>query len=482
MPKTIFGTTERSNFILNMRSETLQKWIHGVLACCIVIPLVGAAVLSLMAKINYISAAMLYATSFTCILFFLIVMLKQDMKFKDNRSYLLIILLAVTAVISYYSVLGNEPSYIKTAILGNVGRYEGLLSILSYLGIFLLATAVSKIPTTERLLDLLVGAGAFEAVIALFQHLPLDLNPSYYETGSTMGYRDLPTIAYKNVFLSSGLTGSPIFYGAVTTLTGTIALAGAIYGTSKRRSQLYGAAALFIFLTGMFTGSVVPLIGEAAAAAVILILCFVNAAKGGDKKTLFRTLIMIGAMAATFIIVWLTQGFYLRDRMIAFYDSVYRLFISGMTGLTDHGKGNYAYTVEFWKEQWGFALQTANAHPLTGVGADCITAFYGQPVNLNDKCYNEFLYIAATRGYISMAAYAALIILTIVRLCGKMKDFFADRSNWYIPCLLAAVTAYTVQSFFNASAITTTPFFWLILGISWASRLGTGESRSKRSK
>ena len=59
MPKTIFGTTEKSNFILNMKPETLQKWIHGVLACCIIIPLIGAAVLSLMAKINYISAAML---------------------------------------------------------------------------------------------------------------------------------------------------------------------------------------------------------------------------------------------------------------------------------------------------------------------------------------------------------------------------------------------------------------------------------------
>ena len=472
MPKTIFGTTEKSNFILNMKPETLQKWIHGVLACCIVIPLIGAAVLSLMAKINYISAAMLYATSFTCILFFLIVMLRKDMKFSDNKSYILIIALAVMAVVSYYSVLGNETSYIKTAILGNIGRYEGLLSILSYLGIFLLATAVTKISTMERMLDLLVGAGAFEAAAALFQHLPFDYNPSYYETGSTMGYRDLPTIAYQNVFLSSGLTGSPIFYGAITTLTGTLALAGAIYGTSKRRSRLYGAAALFIFLTGMFTGSVVPLIGEAAAALVILVLCIVDSAKGGEKKTLVRTLIMVGAMAVTFIIVWLTQGFYLRDRMIAFYDSFYRLFITNVTTITDHGKGNIPYTVDFWKEQWKIAIDTANAHPLTGVGADCLATYYGMQANYNDKCYNEFLYIAATRGYISMVLYAALIVMTAVHLCRGMKEFFADRSKWYIPCLLAVVTAYTVQSFFNASAITTAPFFWLTLGISW-SAVGT---------
>ena len=158
MPKTIFGTTERSNFILNMKSETLQKWIHGVLACCIIVPLIGAAVLTLLAKINYFSAAILYATGFTCVLFFLIVMLKKDMLFKDNKSYLLIIALALTAVISYYGTLSRSADYIKVALLGNMGRYEGLLAILSYLGIFLLATAVSKESTVERLFDLLVGA------------------------------------------------------------------------------------------------------------------------------------------------------------------------------------------------------------------------------------------------------------------------------------------------------------------------------------
>ena len=478
MPKTIFGTTEKSNFILNMKSETLQKWIHGVLACCIIIPLIGAAVLTLLAKINYFSAAILYATGFTCVLFFLIVMLKKDMLFKDNRSYLLIIALALTAVISYYGTLSKSADYIKVALLGNLGRYEGLLAVLSYLGIFLLATAVSKESTVERLFDLLVGAGTVEAFVALLQHLPFDFN--------TSDYRDLPTIAYENVFLSSGLTGSPIFYGAITTLTGAVAVVGAVYSASKRRAKLYAAAAVFIFLTGMFTCSVVPLIGEAAVILTVLIIEAVNSGKFGgvkfDGKFLNTSLKRAGAMVAglilTFVIVLFTQGFYFRDRPIAFYDSFYRLFITNTMTLTDHGKGNIPYTVEFWKEQWGFALETANAVPVTGVGPDCLAFARGQEANYNDKCYNEFLYIAATRGYISLAAYAALIISTIVVLCKRMKQFFGDKTKWYIPCMMAAVIGYVVQSCFNASSITTAPFFWLMLGMVWATRLGKSEKDS----
>lgn len=472
MPKTIFGTTERSNFILNMKSETLQKWIHGVLACCIIIPLIGAAVLTLLAKINYFSAAILYATGFTCILFFLIVMLKQDMRFKDSKSYLLIIALALTAVISYYGTLSRSADYIKVALLGNLGRYEGLLSILSYLGIFLLATAVSKESTVERLFDLLVGAGTVEAFVALLQHLPLDFN--------TSDYRNLPTIAYENVFLSSGLTGSPIFYGAITTLTGAVAIVGAVYSASKRRAKLYAAAALFIFLTGMFTGSVVPLIGEAAVILTVIIIEAVNSAKFGgvrfDGKLLNTSLKRAGAMVAalivTFVIVLFTQGFYFRDRPIAFYDSFYRLFISNTMSLTDRGKGNIPYTVDFWKEQWGYAVETANASPVMGVGPDCLALARGQGANINDKCYNEFLYIAATRGYISLAAYVTLIISTIVVLCKKMKLFFGDKTKWYIPCMMTAVIGYIIQSCFNASAITTAPFFWLMLGMVWSTRIG----------
>ncbi len=472
MPKTIFGTTERSNFILNMKSETLQKWIHGVLACCIVIPLIGAAVLTLLAKINYVSAALLYATGFTCILFFLIVMLKKDMLFKDNKSYIIIIAIALTAVISYYGTLSRSADYIKVALLGNLGRYEGLLSILSYLGIFLLATAISKQSTAERLFDLLVGAGVLEAFVALLQHLPLDFN--------TSDYRNLPTIAYENVFLSSGLTGSPIFYGAVTTLTGAIAVVGAVYSASKRRAKLYAAAAVFIFLTGMFTGSVVPIIGEAAVILAAVIIEAVNSGKFGGVKfedcklfntSLKRAVSMTAALVITFVIVLFTQGFYFRDRPIAFYDSFYRLFISNTMTLTDHSKGNIPYTVDFWKDQWGYAIDTANAVPLTGVGPDCFALARGQEANINDKCYNEFLYIAATRGYISLAAYALLIISTIVVLCKKMKRFFGDKTKWYLPCLMTAVIGYTVQSCFNASAITTAPFFWLILGIAWATRI-----------
>jgi hypothetical protein len=40
--------------------------------------------------------------------------------------------------------------------------------------------------------------------------------------------------------------------------------------------------------------------------------------------------------------------------------------------------------------------------------------------------------------------------------------------NKYAPVLLTAIGAYLVQAFFNASAITVSPLFWLLIGLSFA--------------
>lgn len=487
MPKTIFGTTEKSNFILNMGSNTLQKWIHSVLIFCIIFPLIGAAVLCGSEHKTFLSGAFLYATGFTCVLFFLIVLLKKDLLFKDNKSYIAIVIMAMlglgTYYVSYFVTYKNFSTVteLNAPLLGNIGRQEGYLAILSYFGIFLLATTVSKQSAVKNVFDVLIGAGIVQSIVAILQHIPGLEFPS--------DYRDLPTVAIENVFLSSGFTDSPIFYCAFMTLVSGIAIVGAVYEKNNIRAGIYGISAVLFFVTSLFTSSIIPFIGIGSVIALLITVQLINAKKGSaqafDSKLLktpaARMLTLIGALAAAFIVIFFTQGINLsdmvgkvrisREKAIAFYDSFFRLFSGSAMVPRDPSS--------LYKLAWSDSIDIIKRYPLLGAGCDCLgyaLGLLGKESNYTDKSYNEYLYIAATRGIPALLVYLTLIVFSVKRMCGKLKQFFADSTKWFRPALFIAVTAYLIQAFFNASTITVAPFFWLLLGLAWSNRLDENNS------
>jgi hypothetical protein len=495
MPKTIFGTTEKSNFILNMGSNTLQKWIHGVLIFCIIFPLIGAAVLCGSEHKTYLSGAFLYATGFTCVLFFLIVLLKKDLLFKDNKSYVAIVIMAVLGLATYYvSYFVTYKDFSAVAelnapLLGNIGRQEGYLAVLSYFGIFLLATTVSKQSAVKNVFDVLIGAGIVQSVVAILQHIP--------GLGFPSDYRDLSIILVKNVFLSSGFTDSPIFYGAFMTLVSGIAITGAVYEKNKIRAEIYGVSAVLFFVTSLFTSSIIPFIGIGSVLVLLIVVQFINAKKGNAqtfeakllKTPASRMITLIAALAAAFAVIFFTQGINLsdmlgkvrisREKSIAFYDSFFRLFSGSAMSPRDPSS--------LYKLAWGDSIDVIKKYPLLGAGFDCFgyaLSLFDRGSNFTDKSYNEYLYIAATRGIPALLVYLALIVFSIKRMCGKLSQFFADSTKWFRPALFVAVTAYLIQAFFNASTITVAPFFWLLLGLTWSNRLDsdTGSKAVKAKK
>ena len=169
MPKTIFGTTEKSNFILNMKYTTVRKWIIALLCACIIVPLVGGMFITGIEGTSSFLGSFLYATGFSCILFYIVLLLRKDITFKKYPAAFLIVGLAVLAFASYYrAALSNtSQEVINTLLLGELGRYEGLLALFAYFGIFLLATAVMKHSSVKVVFDVLVGAGIVQAIVAV---------------------------------------------------------------------------------------------------------------------------------------------------------------------------------------------------------------------------------------------------------------------------------------------------------------------------
>lgn len=470
MPKTIFGTTEKSNFILNMNKSTVRKWVTGLLCACVIVPLIGGIVITAVPGTSALLGAFLYATGFSCILFYIVLLLRKDISIKDYPCAYFVFALAALAFASYYRVVlsGGGQEEVNTALLGENGRYEGLLALFAYFGIFLLASAVLRRSSVKVIFDILVGAGIVQGIVAVLQHIPGDF-PS--------DFRKLPALLLlKDVHLSSGLSDSPIFYGSFLTLVTAVAAAGAMYEKNIVRAKIYGVSAVFFFLTGLFTSSVVPLIGIGTAYIALIAIEF-TAGKGGNRSesgTVFKegalksprkrlAALLIGT-AAVLGLVLAFQGIWLRDKAIAYTDSFYRLYIT-----TGPSPVNYD---SLWKIGAERSFIMIKDHPILGVGPDLMARYQITSAELAadsiDRSYNEYLYIAATRGIPALAAYLALLAASFARLFRDMREFASDREKWFRPALLAAVTAYSVQAFFSASAVTVAPFFWLLLGISWS--------------
>lgn len=460
-PKTIFGTTSKSNFILNMRQETLQNWIAALLAACIIVPqITGFLVYGVNASPAFMSAG-LYFTGFSCILFFLIAMIKGSLSFKKDKILRLIVYMAVWAFASYYSVVLRRDAaseIVNTALSGEIGRYEGLLTLLGYFGIFCLAACVTREKTVRLVMDIVIAAGVVQSLFAVFQHIPkLRFMPNF---------ADLPTIALKDVMLSQGLSESPIVFGTFLTIVFAAALTGAVYEKSILRARIYGAASMLFWLVGFFTSSIVPIIGMSAVFIIVSIIIFASKPTAFEngilKSSVYRYAAAAVGMAVIFALIWILQGIYIRDKAIAYYDAYFRLFIVT----------NYSYVNE--QSLYGIGLEKSlhfiKEHPILGIGPDLMAKYQMMNEELSlcsiDRSYNEIVYIAATRGVPAAAAFVVFLIASIKASFGRLRTS-AKGGSWLYMALFTAIAAYIIQSFFSFSSILCAPIFWLLCGLAF---------------
>jgi O-antigen ligase len=476
--KTIFGTTERSNFILNMKPESVERLTRIGLIAAILLPILSGAIVSIINNHFVILAIGTYISGFTAILFFLISALRGDIELKRNVSFWFVVALAVLAFASYYAAfmnpyegLRNSMHELTTPLLGEYGRYEGLLVLLCYFGIFLLASCVTDKKTLSKITVAVCIAAAVSIIFSVLQHIPgLDFPNAY---------RHLPTFAYDNVYISSGVTDNPIFYGGFVTLI--FALCGGLAVFGKRHRIVFGVIALAAFTTGLFTSSITPLIGCAAAAVALVILSFVRAKvpeaspeNTGKKKRKMKALpdgafgydirlmaiVLLLAAAVIFLIVLITQGIWIRDIYIARFDGALRKFIVGSTINDDRN---------LYQNAWGAAFEMIKKFPVLGVGPDSFAAYQNFSTMTYDTAYNEYLFTAATRGILSALIYIGLLVTAFVTLIKRFKSPFA-------PILLTAIFAYACQAVLNTSSVVVAPLFWLVLGLSFSPILAVNKT------
>ncbi|MEG0615287.1 MAG: hypothetical protein RR540_05970 [Oscillospiraceae bacterium] len=282
-------------------------------------------------------------------------------------------------------------------------------------------------------------------------------------------FKDLNSAAIENIFLASGVTGSPIFLGTFLTLTSGIAIAGACYQKSTKRRIVYGLSALLFFTVSLFTSSIVPLIGIGAAFITICIIETVNILKnkGQSKKfigsPIFTLIAFLLSCAIAFVLLFVFGGYAIYDRAIAYQDSFYNLFITGSNTIVND--------TEFYPHNWSESFKISCQYWLLGTGPDClfVPQMNGSSItsipNSFDKAYNDFLQISATRGFISLGIYLVLLGISIKRCFGGVKAFFKNGEVWFSAAIISAIIGYLAAMFFGVSTILVAPFFWILLGL-----------------
>ncbi|MCR4645512.1 MAG: O-antigen ligase family protein [Oscillospiraceae bacterium] len=469
MPKTILGTSEKSNFILNMKTGEYYKYNLRILQLFLVLMPVLSVPLEF-AKVYSVPGMALSVTGVLAIVFMFIGFMK---KVTPKTLWLPAILFG--GMIAWGGVSVYNCYFRNIGLLGADGRSEGLLSIVFYACFFMLGAQLGTDDNRKKLLYSMLWMGLAECVWALLQMLPLGF-PSYY--------KNLEPLLVFRTFLPSGLTGSPIFLATLLVMLLFPAMLGAVFAEENKAQILCLVSAAVFALTAVRTQCLIGLAGTglAVAAGVVTLLL-----RKGGKRALLTGGIVLAAFAVGFAWSWFApavngtydraggenvaveNGYVFYDGAIMWEDSAYRLNVSGyyMPNGTKNPYGHF--DAESIPETYGFiwrvAGDIAKKYPLAGSGPDNLVypqmfqslVISGNP-NTFDRAYDFYLHTAASMGFPMLALLIAVLVITVKRGAGQVKG------SWIGTAVFGAAALYLAVMVIGSSCITVAPLFWMLAG------------------
>lgn len=473
MPKTIFGTTEKSNFILNMPTERYHKYNLWILFAFLA--LMPALSLPLeFFKVYSLPVIALAVTGVAAIVFVFIGFMKKA----TPKSLWLPTGIAAAMVVWGYASLMNsfyvgDSLNFNVATFGEDGRGEGLLSILFYGCFFLLGAQLGSDDNRKKLLSGMLIMGLAECLWGLLQALPIGF-PSYYQNLE-------PVLLFK-VFLPSGLTGSPIFLAALLVMLEIPAMLLAAFTEDKKTRILYLVCAAVFALVSVKTQCLIGLAGMGLA--IVMGTIYLLSQKTGKQglAAILAAVIAFGAGLGWSIAAPLinnteasqesnniSAGLHLYDGGIMWEDGSYRLTASGYyvpSAETRYGTVDLNDLPGTYQYLWNATAKIAGKYPLVGAGPDSLVypQLYKDLVimsnpNVFDRCYNFYLHTAATLGFPMLLMVLALMAISLI--CGGRAS---ARGTWVHAAILGAVVIYEIVMIIGSSCITVAPLFWMLLG------------------
>lgn len=445
MPKTIFNTTEKSNFILNMKDKTVDKLSLAVLSgICILITLS-----QIPAEFGYGLTDMPFLAIGICGVFSIVTGIILFLRKRASKEQIPVFCIA--GFLFLWSLISYYDSYdMHTALWGQDGRYDGLVTTITYIFIFFTASMINE-KEIEKLFDLILCVGVFQCLWSFYQLMPF----------GTSYYKNLEVIAVKNVNLTSGLTGSPLFFAMLMTIMLSISLYGSVFSENKKRRIFYTIAIVPFVFSILQTHTLSGITGIIIVSAINLIISI-------KKHKIKKSTLVICLVMWIFVGISLFNQYKFYDGGIIWQDSFFRL---GVTGYFSFNAADFDINnlKELYSYLWNEALSAIKQFPLTGTGIDCFaftqyktTSILQYELNSIDRPYNDYLFLAATRGIPYLIGYIAMIVYCIAK---GIKNARHNKS-WYFLAIPSIMAAFALMSLFNNSSVSYMPFIWIIMGLS----------------
>lgn len=465
MAKTIFNSSEKSNFILNMTEEKysqIASW--GLLSACF-----GVSLFTIIPEITMnrgfysMSGAGLAISGVICLILALIAIIKKYIKniMFPVCAFGAMVLWCIVSLINSYDV--------NISLNGYPGRGEGFLAILFYFSFFVTAASITRKKAFETFIYGITGAGLLNAAFGLIQIFAGDF--SHY----------INTSLDVHINAASGLMQSPLFLAMLLTVCLVTALVGfAVSDNKKKRIFFIICACLYSFVM-LFTYSLIGICG--AVLGIIAAIIAVIKEKSPKIRLLSVFSVIIPAVLSILLvnsgIIGDAGKYKLHDGQILWWaDGYMRISACGMP---DSKSVDINDTYDVYSTLNRKTINIIQDRILTGTGPDQlvypqlyttgdldiensdISDIVSRNKGTFDKVYNEYLYTAATRGVPSLIAMICLIVSVIFI---GMKNF--KNNSWTGKVFFFAYLSGVLIFLTGCSNIGFSPIFWAIAGAACA--------------
>ena len=350
----------------------------------------------------------------------------------DKKDYVILIF----AILIFISTMLS--SSVKTSIIGEKNRYEGMLAFYTYILIYFCAKKFLQYKNNRTLLNILHILYISISILGILQYyikLPTnDLYPIFNKgTCGTFGNTN-----FMGSFISMGI---PIFI--IT------------YIIKGDKISFITSLLVFFCLIACRARS------GWVAFGIFSIILLIYLIKNKNKKLFKRAVILVVCFIMIFMLLYLPEKSIVKQKINQVKNDV---TIAKTKGLNDKLGSS---RIQVWK----IVIELIEKYPIFGVGTDNLKKGIADnltetSINLIlrakspiDKAHNEYLHIAVTLGILSLVIYLTLLCMIVFP---KLKNILKQEKTFII---LSAIISYLVQAFFNISTIGVAPLFWLALGL-----------------
>lgn len=362
------------------------------------------------------------------ILICLAIMIKKLIKMEKFRFKIIdlfILLIIIFSIISWIFAINQ-----KAALVGSVGRWEGLLVIIYYFTILFLSSFVKKEHKKIIVYTILIS-GIIQVLYSLCQVLSIF---------------NVATVYHNNKPWATGFVYNPMLFATYIILCISLTI-GLFLDAKKIVQKILLALTILLFMIGL-------LITNTLSCFIGLIFVFIIALIYSIKNKYFVKIIIIAA-----ILILTSVTMHLMGSTTMFNDFVTmknesQEIVSG-NAQKYYGSGR----IFIWAE----TIKIVPKYITHGAGIDnFLYAFGNKPLQKNrviyDKAHNEYLQILITEGLFCLISYLLLYIFIVVK---GFKNSFKNKQIF----LLLPIIGYLVQAFFNISVIVVAPIFYICLGL-----------------